>query len=181
MDFDWKTLGTQIAQFGLPLLGTALGGPAGGAAGTLIASVLGKDPDTLTQDDVLSAVGNPEIMAKLREIESNHEIRLQELILQGEQMHFQDVASARKREVDTTEATGKRDINLYILAWTVVVLFFALVATLMFIDLGENTGPVNQLFGAIAVGFGTVLQYFFGSSKSSNEKTALLAANKPAV
>ena len=96
-------------------------------------------------------------------------------------MHFQDVASARKREVDTTEATGKRDINLYILAWTVVVLFFALVATLMFIDLGENTGPVNQLFGAIAVGFGTVLQYFFGSSKSSNEKTALLAANKPAV
>jgi hypothetical protein len=181
MDFDWKTVGHRLAKVGLPLLGTALGGPAGGAAGAFIASVIGKNPGDITPDDVMSAIGNQELILKLREIESNHEIRLQELILQGEQMRFQDVASARKREVDTTEATGKRDINLYILAWTVVVLFFALVAALMFIDLGENTGPVNQLFGAIAVGFGTVLQYFFGSSKSSNDKTALLAGNKPAV
>jgi hypothetical protein len=181
MDIDWKTVGRKLAHVGLPLLGTALGGPAGGAAGALIASVLGKDPSAITTDDVTAAIVNPELMVKFREIESNHEIRLQELILQGEQMRFQDVASARKREVDTTEATGKRDINLYVLAWTVVVLFFALVGTLMFIDLGVNTGPVNQLFGAIAVGFGTVLQYFFGSSKSSSDKTALLAVNKPAV
>jgi len=33
---------------------------------------------------------------------------------------------------------------------------------------------VFLLFGALATGFGQVLQYFFGSSKSSAEKTQLL-------
>ena len=72
-------------------------------------------------------------------------------------------------------ATGKRDINLYVLAWMVVGLFFALVGLLMFVVLPEaNVGPVNQLFGAMATGFGMVLQYFFGSSKGSADKTAAM-------
>ena len=36
-------------------------------------------------------------------------------------------------------------------------------------------GPINQLFGALAAGFGLVLGYFFGSSKSSTDKTKLMA------
>jgi len=72
-------------------------------------------------------------------------------------------------------AAGKRDINLYVLAWMVVGLFFALVGMLMFVVLPEaNVGPVNQLFGAMATGFGMVLQYFFGSSKGSADKTAAI-------
>jgi len=76
-------------------------------------------------------------------------------------------------------ATGKRDINLYVLAWMVVGLFFALVGLLMFVVLSEaNVSPVNQLFGAMATGFGMVLQYFFGSSKGSAEKTAAIVELK---
>ena len=57
----------------------------------------------------------------------------------------------------------------------VVGLFFALVGLLMFVVLPEaNVGPVNQLFGAMDAGFGMVLQYFFGSSKGSAEKTAAI-------
>jgi len=37
-----------------------------------------------------------------------------------------------------------------------------------------NVGPVNQLFGAMATGCGLVLQYFFGSSKGSADKTAAI-------
>jgi hypothetical protein len=33
----------------------------------------------------------------------------------------------RQREVETAKATGKRDINLYVLAWTVICCFFTLV------------------------------------------------------
>jgi len=45
----------------------------------------------------------------------------------------------------------------------------------MFVVLPEaNVGPVNQLFGAMATGFGMVLQYFFGSSKGSADKTAAM-------
>jgi hypothetical protein len=38
-----------------------------------------------------------------------------------------------------------------------------------------SVGPINQLFGALAAGFGLVLGYFFGTSKSSHDKTALLS------
>jgi hypothetical protein len=37
-----------------------------------------------------------------------------------------------------------------------------------------NIGPVNQLFDAMATGFGMVLQYFFGSSKGSADKNTWL-------
>ncbi len=77
--------------------------------------------------------------------------------------------------MESEKATGKRDMNLYVLAWMVVGLFFALVGLLMFVVLPEaNVGPVNQLFGAMATGFGMVLQYFFGSSKGSADKTAAI-------
>ena len=80
---DWKDVGKKIASVGLPLLGTALGGPAGGAAGALIAAALGKTPSDLTQEDVLSATADPAILVKLKEIEANHEIELQRLIVGG--------------------------------------------------------------------------------------------------
>jgi len=57
----------------------------------------------------------------------------------------------------------------------VVCLFFTLVGMLMWVVLPEaNVGPVNQLFGAMATGFGMVLEYFFGSSKGSADKTAAM-------
>jgi len=38
---DWNDLGKQVIGLGAPLLGTALGGPLGGAAGQILAGVLG--------------------------------------------------------------------------------------------------------------------------------------------
>ena len=78
--------------------------------------------------------------------------------------------------MELARATGSRDINLYVLAWTVVVGFFGLVALLMFVALPSGAaGYINQLFGAMAAGFGMVLSYFFGTNKSSSEKTRMLA------
>jgi len=181
---DWKDVGGKVAAVGLPILGTVLGGPAGMAAGGLVAkligSALGQDPDNMTAEDFMTALSNPETLVKLREIESNHALALQNIALQAEGMRLADVASARSMNVETTKATGKRDVNIYILAWLVVVLFFALTGIMMFKIIPDaNQGPVNQLFGAIAAGFGMVLSYFFGSSKSSTDKTALLTEPRP--
>lgn len=38
---DWSDLGKQVIGLGAPLVGTALGGPLGGAAGQMLANVLG--------------------------------------------------------------------------------------------------------------------------------------------
>jgi len=67
---------------------------------------------------------------------------------------------------------------MYILASIIVVGFFVLTGILMFVELPEGTNSVvNLLFGGLVAGFATVLNYFFGSSKSSADKTAMLKNN----
>ena len=41
---NWADLARQVIGLGAPLLGTALGGPLGGAAGQILASALLPDP-----------------------------------------------------------------------------------------------------------------------------------------
>ena len=111
-----------------------------------------------------------------------HKFEIQKLILEEDRMYSQDRADARSRQVESEKVTGKRDVNLYALAWMVVGLFFTLVGLLMFVVLPEaNVGPVNQLFGAMATGFGMVLEYFFGSSKGSADKTTAMMEFKALV
>lgn len=175
---DWKDVGEAVKKFA-PLLGTAIGGPAGGAIGGAVSLALGAFGlgGDATPDDLMRAISaDPQAALKLMEIQEANKMRLADLALQTDQAYLADRQDARKREVAITQATGKRDINLYILAWTVVVGFFVLVGVMMGVTLPEkNVGPINQLFGAMSVGFGTVLAYFFGSSQSSDLKTKLMA------
>lgn len=175
---DWSDVGKLVAK-AAPLAGTILGGPAGGAIGGLIASLFGVESEP---DQVASAIQqDPQAALKLKELELNHKIELERLVLEQEKMRLGDVASARNREVETTKATGSRDKSLYALAWLNVVGFFGLLATLMYVKVPEDSsGVVFMLFGSLAAGFGTVNQYFFGSSKSSTDKTAFLATAQTA-
>ncbi|TGW14462.1 hypothetical protein EIL50_05420, partial [bacterium NHP-B] len=66
---DWKDLGKTVVS-AAPVLGGLLGGPVGTAAGTLIASVFGVDPNP---EAVAKAVkDDPEAFVRLKEIELNH-------------------------------------------------------------------------------------------------------------
>lgn len=180
---DWKELSTDIIKLGAPLLGSVIGGPAGGAVGGLVASIFGADESDPA--DILKKIqADPDAAKKLQELQLKHHERLEELKIEEGKIALEetkailaDKQSARQREVAIVEKTGKRDINLYILAWTVVVGFFVLTGILMFIGIKEETnGVVNLLFGGLVSGFATVLAYFFGSSKGSSDKTALLAS-----
>lgn len=178
---DWKKVGIQLAQKGLPLLGGLLGGPAGALGGkaavSLISSALDLEPEKTTPDEVFDLIeANPESIIRLKEAEMAHKERLQALLLEEKKLELKDVADARARERAIVEATGKKDLNLYILAWTVIVGFFTLCAILMKISLPEGSSQVIYLlFGGLVAGFTQVLGYFFGSSKSSSDKTKLLA------
>lgn len=107
-------------------------------------------------------------VVKLKELELAHKVKLQEFILEGERLHLADVASARQREVEAVKATGKRDINLYVLAWTIIIGFFTLVELMMFATIPDQSSQaVGILFGGLVAGFTSLVQYFFGSLKSS--------------
>ena len=64
----WSDVGGEVAKYA-PLLGTALGGPAGGAIGALVAKAFGVSEDP---DAVLSAVkADPLAAVKLAQVEAD--------------------------------------------------------------------------------------------------------------
>ena len=87
--------------------------------------------------------------------------------LQSKKMVFDDKSNARSREVEVTKATGKKDNSITILAGVIVFGFFAGLISLVFVHLDKGSGAYELLymcFGALTMKFGTVVDYFFGSS-----------------
>ncbi len=178
---DLKNLAGSIAQYA-PVLGGAIGGPVGSAVGLAVnalAKIFGLSPEA-TPDQIDQAIHqDPQAALKLRIAEMDFQLALNKQRLDETEMHLKDVQNARSREVETTRATGKRDINQYVLAWVIISGFFGLMSLLIFYETPKDqNGVVFMLFGALATGFGTVLQYYFGSSKGSAEKTELIAKGK---
>ena len=123
-------------------------------------------------EDVLSAIStDPEIRLKAMVAENDFAVKMGQQDLDKLKAELADVQSARLRQVESEKATGKRDLNLYVLAWTIILGFFILMGFLLKWPVPEDqNGVVFMLFGALATGFGQVLQYFFGSSKGSSDK-----------
>jgi hypothetical protein len=171
---EWKDVLSKISD-AAPMIGSLFGAP-GTLAGTvvkLVATTLGVEP---TQDAIAAEIkNNPDALLKLRELEASHQIELQKLTLETERVRLADVADARAREKAVMEKTGYADINLYVLAWVMIIGFFVLMGLLIFRPLPEDSsGVVMMLFGSLAAAFGAVIQYFFGSSAGSAAKTTML-------
>ena len=166
-----------------PVIGTLLGGPAGGAVGGLISKVLGVDntPEAIE----LALMNNPDALVKIKELETSKELAILQAELENkridvgsvidnrkldnekDQMFLSDKQSARSRQTDSEKATGKQNIALYVLACSIVVAFFASILALIFITLDKQSGTYElllMLFGALTTKFGTVVDYFFGAS-----------------
>lgn len=87
--------------------------------------------------------------------------------LESKKMVFEDKSNARNREVEVTKATGKKDNAVTILAGVIVFGFFVGLVSLVFVHLDKGSGAYELLymcFGALTMKFGTVVDYFFGSS-----------------
>jgi len=170
---DWEEVGKQLINVGVPILGTALGGPAGGLAAktalSLISSKLGIEEKNLTPANITNIAANPDQLVKLKEIESDYGLEIKRL-------YFDDLKNARQREIEITKATGTKDYFLYGLAGLIVIGFFTLTGILMFHPIPQASDKVVfLLFGGLIAGFERVCSYFLGSSKSSVDKTKLLA------
>lgn len=77
---DWKDIAESVAD-AAPLIGGVLAGPAGAAAGTLLASIFGTDG---TPEAVAAAIkSDPEAAVKLREAELAHAEAMRRLYLEA--------------------------------------------------------------------------------------------------
>lgn len=174
---DWNDIKGLIGK-GAPLIGTLLGGPAGGAVASLVANALGVED---TPDAISAALkSDPGALLKLKELEFTHKTRFQELMLEETKAHLADRQSARQREIEIQKAGGSNKL-MYILGSLIVVGFFASLIVLLFKTTAIPAGSrdaIMLLFGSLIASFGAVVQYFFGSSKGSSDKTALLVNKK---
>lgn len=172
---DWKDLG-QVVGRAAPMLGTLLGGPAGAAVGSMIASALGTQP---TPDAVESAIaGNPDALIKLRQIEANRAIRFQELLTEQAKTEIQAEAADRAsaRQMQTAQPS-----RMPALLTTGVGLGFLLtLAALFWLPIpAENRDTIVYMCGQLAAAFAACLAFWVGTTRQSENKTALLAQSSP--
>jgi hypothetical protein len=177
---DWKDIAGTLGK-AAPLLGTLIGGPAGAAIGGMVASALGTPA---TPDDVSAALAtNPDAAVKLKQIEADRQVQLQQLVEQHAgallaaqtaaiQADVSDRDSARKREMSVRGSTPAG------LAWLVVAASVGSVAAVVGGYVTKDpalAGIVGTTLGYLMGEAKQVLNYYFGSSSSSDRKTELMA------
>lgn len=66
---NWTDIGKKLAEYGLPILGAAVGGPGGAALGKIVASTIGATSDD--PDEIMKSLAiNGDNIVKLREVEA---------------------------------------------------------------------------------------------------------------
>lgn len=169
---DWKDLAATVGK-AAPILGTLLGGPAGAAVGSIVASALrtGGTPEEVSA----MLATDPQAMLKLREIEATKAVRFQELAVEQARAEMAaataDRASAREREAKTGDTFTPRTLALL-----VTFGFFGVLAYLLAAGKPQTGGDaLLVMLGALGGAWASVISYYFGSSVGSAQKTEILA------
>lgn len=175
---DWKDTIARVTN-AAPMIGGLFGAPGMAIGGLvkLVASALGVEPSA--EAIAAEIQQNPEALLKLKDLEATHRIDLGKLSLEAERIRLADIQDARRRQTEGEKNTGKRDVNLYFLAWLLVLGFFLLTGFLLYFSYNgkpvtDSTGVLFMLLGTLSAAFGGVIQYFFGSSAGSTAKSATI-------
>jgi roadblock/LC7 domain-containing protein len=164
MIMEWKDVGNAVGKFA-PMLGSLLGGRAGEAVGAMVASALGVGG---TPEEVSAVLANPEVIVKLRQIEADKSVKLQELL--GDQVKAELTAAATNASnVNTTmqaEAAsehwptyGWRPAIGFAVALAVVLsvlTVFVAYGAAMFYGRADGLAALPGVLGAVAAIIGVV-------------------------
>lgn len=170
----WDSIKPFVSKFA-PIVGAALGGPLGGAAGALLANALGvkdADPKSIEQAIKNGTLTGEQIVA-LKQAEDNFALQMRQLDINSvedmEKLAIQDRASAREREMSVRDWTPR------ILAYGVTAGFFGLLSFLLRHDLPAGSKDVlNIMLGSLGTAWISIVTYYFGSSAGSDKKTDLM-------
>lgn len=158
---NWAGLGKKVADFA-PLLGGVIGGPGGLAAGKLLAAKFGTAEEPAAIAAAIDA--DPAGALKLKETESNNRVQL-------EQMYLADRQNARLSNKDS-KMPAVLSVGLTLLVVLIVYLLF-------FQPVPAGAKEVLfMLLGVVVKEWGGAMQYWFGTTRSSSEKTRLLTTRQ---
>lgn len=151
-----------------PLLGTAIGGPFGAIAGTLITKALGTSDDASTE--VALTAATPEQLLAIKQAEEQFQEQMTQLGISKDKLAYDDIASARSME-STTKDTTPRNLAYLVLGGTAVV-----IGCVLFGAAKIDGALAGTLIGYLISECKSVMQFYFGASASNEEQSATISA-----
>lgn len=162
---DWKDIAAVVGK-AAPVVGGILGGPAGAAVGGLVATALGTDA---TPDAVSTAIlQDPEAVLKLKELETNSKVQLQQLAVAAEQNRLQAAAAQYAAEVADRESARKlaaQQPNDKVRPTITGVLLLGALGIVYFVFSGLADGLLRDATASLTIG--TVIGYWFNELKQT--------------
>ncbi len=165
-----KNIFKKILGSVAPLVGTAIGGPFGGLATTVLREAFGSDDEADIERQIASS--SPDALIKLKTAEQAMETKMRELDIDETDLYLQDVQSAR----DMAKATSI--IPQLSLTFIAIFAFGAVLYVLVLqsqIIPPENKDLVIFLVGQLSTFTGMGFSFFLGSSKGSGDKNKQIA------
>lgn len=162
----------QVLKTVAPLIGTAIGGPLGPLAGAAISAVLGTKPGDAAAASAALVNASPDQLLALKKADDDFAAQMKALDVQEEQLAYQDVASARSRQVSIKDWTPA------VLAYVVTLGFFGVLTYVMHygVKIGQGQGgeAVLILLGSLGTAWTAVVGYYFGSSVGARQSAETL-------
>lgn len=159
----------------VPMIGTALGGPLGGAAASFIADKLGLDSkDVKAVNDVLnSGKMTPDQITqlKLAEVEFNK-------FLEANKIKLEEIAVADRtssREMLKSTRSHVPAVLTYLLTFG----FFGVLGLMFYLPELKESAPVMIMLGSLATAWTSSIAFWFGTTSNSKDKTDLLMNSTP--
>ena len=143
---DWSDIGNMLGK-AAPVVGTLLGGPAGGAVGGLISQALGTDAEPDKVKQMLEQ--DPAAYERIKKLEQEHERELRSMILEAETSKMASVNKTMRAEAASNDAFVRRWRPTFgylaAISWTLQSIAIAWV----FIMKPTQAGDIAQAIGAL--------------------------------
>jgi hypothetical protein len=167
---DWKALVGTVA----PWIGTALGGPLGGAAVGAIADALGLSEKTEASIKAALSGVTPEQMLMIKNADQAFQVKMVELGY-ANQKDLAALAVENTKDARQMQMTVRSMVPAA-LAVLITVGFFGILIGML---AGTLSATDNQalliMLGALGAAWGAVVNFYYGSSAGSEQKNVLIA------
>jgi hypothetical protein len=144
-----------------PTLGSALGGPLGGQAASVVAKVLGCDPEPKAINKAIQSA-TPEQMLELKKAEQSFELQMKELEVDVFKLETQDKQDARSR--------FSKDWTARIIGIATLGGFLGYIFLVTLQPPEQNSEAlINLVLGYLGGLASAVISFYFGASNSPDK------------
>lgn len=174
MNFDWKEMLSSVA----PMIGGAIGGPFGAVAAKAGLEILGITPEPGNEEQQMEAAlakATPADLLKLKQADQQFAKDMKALDVDVMRIDQADRDSAR----GMASKTGREPQIILSVVYTIgyAVVMYNFMAGNVSVPEGQQV-LFGSLIGILTAAQVQILNFWFGSSSGSKEKTAALAMSK---